>query len=439
MPRAEVGTPKWLANKMKAKGLQKLRWYCQMCEKQCRDENGFKCHRMSEGHQRQMQVFCQHPDKFMDEFSSVFEKDFMKLMRTRYCRTRILANTVYNEMISDREHVHMNSTIWVTLSEFIQYLGHSGKCKLDLTPKGWYIEYIDRERIERERLEASRRKQELTIEETNDRRMKKLIEEAQSRGAYQQTAFTGLERKEDEKISFAALKSTKATRISAATKKLNENILLQESIAAKDKCSSDSTKIKNQNSSGTKRKLSNIDLLMMKQQSAKENKRSKEASNTSKDEKRASATSTSIIAHNSQFFPDSCWLSEGIIVKVTDESFSNGKYQNCKGTVKRVLSRQVPTLNMGEIELFDPEVTIRISQESVETVIPTIGGMVRIVRGQWNGNEGELLMVNIEEYCASVKLSRGPHFEKPESSNLIPFTVYGLQFEDICKVSMAIQ
>ena len=46
--KAEAGTPKWLANKMKSKGLQKLRWYCQMCEKQCRDENGFKCHTMSE-------------------------------------------------------------------------------------------------------------------------------------------------------------------------------------------------------------------------------------------------------------------------------------------------------------------------------------------------------------------------------------------------------
>ena len=34
--------PKAIAKKLKAKGLQKLRWYCQMCEKQCRDENGFK-------------------------------------------------------------------------------------------------------------------------------------------------------------------------------------------------------------------------------------------------------------------------------------------------------------------------------------------------------------------------------------------------------------
>lgn len=31
-------TPKAIANRIKSKGLQKLRWYCQMCEKQCRDE-----------------------------------------------------------------------------------------------------------------------------------------------------------------------------------------------------------------------------------------------------------------------------------------------------------------------------------------------------------------------------------------------------------------
>ena len=48
-----------IANRIKAKGLQKLRWYCQMCGKQCRDENGFKCHLSSDSHQRQMMVFGQ--------------------------------------------------------------------------------------------------------------------------------------------------------------------------------------------------------------------------------------------------------------------------------------------------------------------------------------------------------------------------------------------
>ena len=56
MPKHGVFTPKGIANAMKAKGLSRLKWYCQMCQKQCRDENGFKCHRMSEGHQRQMGV-----------------------------------------------------------------------------------------------------------------------------------------------------------------------------------------------------------------------------------------------------------------------------------------------------------------------------------------------------------------------------------------------
>ena len=45
-----------------------------MCQKQCRDENGFKCHRMSEGHQKQMMVFIENPSQFMDEFSKDFEE-----------------------------------------------------------------------------------------------------------------------------------------------------------------------------------------------------------------------------------------------------------------------------------------------------------------------------------------------------------------------------
>jgi len=49
---------KAMAKAVKAKGLQRLRWYCQMCQKQCRDENGFKCHQMSDGHVRMMAIFA---------------------------------------------------------------------------------------------------------------------------------------------------------------------------------------------------------------------------------------------------------------------------------------------------------------------------------------------------------------------------------------------
>eukprot|EP01056_Protomagalhaensia_sp_Gyna25_P002175 Protomagalhaensia_sp_Gyna_25__2174@NODE_2181_length_1236_cov_4_699248_g1804_i0_p1_GENE_NODE_2181_length_1236_cov_4_699248_g1804_i0NODE_2181_length_1236_cov_4_699248_g1804_i0_p1_ORF_typecomplete_len224_score30_72Kin17_mid/PF10357_9/4_3e41zfC2H2_jaz/PF12171_8/0_001zfC2H2_jaz/PF12171_8/2_5e03zfmet/PF12874_7/0_0031zfC2H2_2/PF12756_7/0_0047zfC2H2_2/PF12756_7/3_9e03DUF629/PF04780_12/0_11DUF629/PF04780_12/6_6e03CCDC84/PF14968_6/1_7_NODE_2181_length_1236_cov_4_699248_g1804_i0121792 len=156
MGRAEVGSIKWLSNKMKAKGLQRLKWYCQMCEKQCRDENGFKCHMLSESHARQMQVFAQRPGRFMDDFSRSFEADFMRFMRTRYCRTRVLANTVYCELISNKTHIHMNATVWTTLSEFVRYLGTTGKCEIEKTPRGWYLTYIDQEKIAREKASSSK-------------------------------------------------------------------------------------------------------------------------------------------------------------------------------------------------------------------------------------------------------------------------------------------
>lgn len=108
-----MGTPKYLANKMKAKGLQKLRWYCQMCQKQCRDENGFKCHTQSESHQRQLLLFADNSKKYMDEFSFEFAKGYIDILRRQFGTKRVNANRVYQEYISDRNHLHMNSTRWV--------------------------------------------------------------------------------------------------------------------------------------------------------------------------------------------------------------------------------------------------------------------------------------------------------------------------------------
>lgn len=78
-----VGTPKYVANKMKSKGLQRLRWYCQVCEKQCRDENGFKCHAQSESHLRQMLVVGEHAGKHISDFSAQFQSEFVALLSRR--------------------------------------------------------------------------------------------------------------------------------------------------------------------------------------------------------------------------------------------------------------------------------------------------------------------------------------------------------------------
>ena len=78
-----AGTPKAIANAMKSKGLQRLRWYCQVCEKQCRDENGFKCHAASEAHLRQMLVVGESAGRHISDFSSQFQGEFVALLSRR--------------------------------------------------------------------------------------------------------------------------------------------------------------------------------------------------------------------------------------------------------------------------------------------------------------------------------------------------------------------
>jgi hypothetical protein len=58
---------------------------------------------------------------------------------------RIEAHKVYNEYIQDKHHVHMNSTKWITLSEYVKHLGREGYCTVEETPKGWFIRLIHRD------------------------------------------------------------------------------------------------------------------------------------------------------------------------------------------------------------------------------------------------------------------------------------------------------
>lgn len=48
---------------------------------------------MSEGHQRQMQIFMQRANRYMDDFSREFEATFMQLMRTRFVTKSVLVFT----------------------------------------------------------------------------------------------------------------------------------------------------------------------------------------------------------------------------------------------------------------------------------------------------------------------------------------------------------
>jgi DNA/RNA-binding protein KIN17 len=159
MPKAEIGSTKYLNNKLKSKGLQRLRWYCQVCEKQCRDENGFKMHTQSESHVRQMLVVGADAKKYINDYSSQYQRDFLQLLRTSHGEKKVHLNHFYQEYISNKEHVHLNATKWPSLTEFAKMLGREGICRVEEDEKGLHISWVDNSPENLRRQDALRKKE----------------------------------------------------------------------------------------------------------------------------------------------------------------------------------------------------------------------------------------------------------------------------------------
>ena len=206
MPRAEVGSTKYLNNKLKSKGLQRLRWYCQVCEKQTRDENGFKCHTQSESHVRQMLLIGEDPRKHISSFSNDFQRDFLQLLRTAHGEKKVHINHFYQEYISNKEHVHMNATRWPSLTEFAKHLGREGFCRVeDVEGKGLHVAWIDNSPEALRRQDAIRKKERMDRgdEEREQRLIQEQIERAEAEKAADQDeeGDRELRRQEGEKIT----------------------------------------------------------------------------------------------------------------------------------------------------------------------------------------------------------------------------------------------
>jgi len=387
-------TPKAIANRIKAKGLQKLRWYCQMCQKQCRDENGFKCHTMSESHQRQLLLLAEDVDKYLDSFSREFQDAFLILLKRQYGTRRVRANQVYQEYITDRHHTHMNSTQWETLTDFVKWLGKEGHCKVDQTEKGWFIQYIDRdpETIERQKAAAAKEKMEMDDEERRAKLLEKQIERERARKVDEPEAvYTELKREnEEEKVTFAMPASKKKEPVpgpSGVTPSKpigTQNPLSSASVVQKEK-----KKEKEKTKDSLKRKSALEEIMEMEEQkkvkiSRKEN-----------------------------------WITKGIIVKVVTKKLGE-KYYKKKGVIK-----EIQNLFVAVIKMSDGGDVIKVDQEHLETVIPALGKTVLIVNGVHRGSTASLVSLDEKKFSVVVDLKDGPHRGK---------RIDRIPYEDICKM-----
>jgi len=374
MPKAEKGTPKYLANKMKAKGLQKLRWYCQMCEKQCRDENGFKCHITSESHQRQLLLVAEDTDKFLDTFSKDFEDGFLYLLKRSHGTKRTFANGVYQDYIHERDHVHMNSTKWETLTEFVQYLGRSGKCVVDQTEKGWYITWIDRDPETIARQEALQKKEKMAKDDNElmQEFINKQIERGSLSAKNETVEYTELQRTKDEKIALnLGIKSSTKSDIFVPQNVLNSK--------------SNTSGIRNEAKKvPEKRKSSALEEIMKEEKNRKEMK-----SNSSIDKSDQSKSSFS-----------KRWLKKGIVVKIITNSLGD-KYYKQKAFVKDVIGEDKMA---AVVVLTSNGAKIKLDQSHLETVVPALGRTVLILRGQLRGEQAILKDLDVDNFCAKLKV-----------------------------------
>ncbi|XP_017059782.1 DNA/RNA-binding protein KIN17 [Drosophila ficusphila] len=390
MGRAEVGTPKYLANKMKSKGLQKLRWYCQMCEKQCRDENGFKCHTMSESHQRQLLLFADSPGKFLHSFSKEFSDGYMELLRRRFGTKRTSANKIYQEYIAHKEHIHMNATRWLTLSDYVKWLGRTGQVVADETEKGWFVTYIDRSPEAMERQAKADRKEKM--EKDDEERMADFIEQQIKKAkakdgedAEDQEKFTELKREENEPLKLDI----------RLEKKFQPDTILGKSALTKRPASEVDEKVfkKPKSIAGDSQSRSALDEIIKQEEAKKERANRKDY-----------------------------WLHKNIVVKFISKSMGD-KFFKQKAVVQEVIDKY-----QAKIKFLDTGEKLKVDQAHLETVIPALDKPVMVVNGAYRGSEALLRKLNERKYSVSVEILHGP---------LKGRIVDNVQYEDISKLSGA--
>ncbi|XP_052860303.1 DNA/RNA-binding protein KIN17 [Anopheles cruzii] len=366
--KAEVGTPKYLANKMKAKGLQKLRWYCQMCEKQCRDENGFKCHTMSESHQRQILLFADNAGRFIDDFSQEFLTGYLQILRRQFGTKRVAANKVYQDYIADRHHLHMNATKWHSLSDFVKFLGRNGHCVVDETDKGWFITYIDRDPDTLAMQEKMAKKQKMDKDDAE--RLAEFIEQQVQRGKTEDepssSGFSELKRDNEEETIKLDLKI--GIKLQSAPSPIIPKRTFDALIDVKKE-----KKFKPTDGGSDTKKVSALDELIKEEEMKKEKSNRKDY-----------------------------WLMEGIVVKMITKALGE-KYYKEKGVVVEVFDKY-----RAKIRLLETGEKLKVDQAHLETVIPQVGKQILVLNGGYRGCTATLKAINTERFSVTIEIASGP-------------------------------
>lgn len=393
----------------------------------------------------------------------------------RYCQSRVLANTVYCDLIADKQHVHMNATVWSTLSEFVLYLKRSGKCNVDWSEEGWYLEYIDHDRLEKEEREEAKRREELSAEQRREKIMNRLVEEAWKDTETQQKEVVPFDRSKTENVSFAmpanptkpekeeptapapldltrlAGTAQSETQISNAQPDTEGSTLLEpprkKKLTALERIVAEQEERKRGASSrglgaSSSRGGEQSD---MRRQPEREDQR-REVSRSppavrARPFARSSPPSDGAVESGPSRVPpqpppvpkpratseakevpqdedEEPWLGAGLVVRVMNASLGNGKYYRQKGKVLKTRDDGY----VGEVQMLQRGDVLLLDQATLHPVVPTVNAEIMVIRGKQKGTHGTILSVDLDTSEAHVDFRD---------------RIVALPFDDICKYTPA--
>jgi DNA/RNA-binding protein KIN17 len=378
-----------------------------------------------------MRIFAQNPNSILDTFSKEFEKGYLQILSHSHGTKRVFANRVYQEYIADKNHVHMNSTVWTTLTGFCKYLGKEGKCIVDETEKGWYIQYIERdpEVLAKLAKREERKAVELNEEEINKKLIENQIKAAFDRIQQQQGEEKGGdeekeeedgeggeegseneegvggdgsgEKKERKKKETKPIQVKLSSSVHAGHNNNDKKRLASSAFGINDddeddenegKGKEDANEIEGKEEGITVGNLRHFGRKMggaFEQLMAEQEKRKKMKASIDEKKIQESATSSSS-RHNEDSTSKiknerdndnnneklKTWIMKGILVKVTNKLYLDGKYYKMKGSVVDVWKSSKHDFYELEIEFYDEEKGRKkyekFRESDVDTVVPKV-------------------------------------------------------------------
>ena len=302
------------------------------------------------------------------------------------------------------------------MDEFAIYLGKTGKAQVEPAAHGFNIFYLEKdpELLARQQKELKerqnlRKEEDRMLQEIEARR--KQIEESTTKPIEAPTEVD-LDKAKEIKFSLgpSIVKPKPTTPITTTTTSPSEIVLTENSTPI--------TFTKGQKFQWNFK----IDIFIESENDDSKKRKTTESSEkipvTSESSKKVKSTKSAV------------WITEGIVVKVMNKQVGDGKYYKQKGYIEKLVSS-----NVALVKMIDSGSVLKLDQSQLETVIPSIGGKVKIVNREYTGQIATMIGINMDKFAVEVKLDNGVTLWKDyeDVSKLYWYPIFFSSVNIICK------